>query len=280
MRPPCSWSPEGHGDLQAGTPARRGHPVSGRAGVPRASPGQRAGRGRLPGGPGRSVLPPRSPAASEGSGQSRLVPGARGSEIRGRPRGRASRRDGAWGPGRAAGGSCSGRAARPGRGCLSPASTRVARASSGTRSRLARGPGGGRRMAALPQREGGDPPTGPPLSACRPRRWRGRPRWSLDAAARSADGCLGARFRPHAAGGPGLRASGDVVVPGLATAPSRVQAALARPFAPTSGRRGSQQKSPLQGSRLTPVRWGRRLLVAWDAFRCSCASVRFHPRVI
>lgn len=73
MRPPCSWSPEGHGGLQAGTPARRRHPVSGRAGVPRASPGQRAGRGRLPGGPGRSVLPPRSPAASEVSEQSRLV---------------------------------------------------------------------------------------------------------------------------------------------------------------------------------------------------------------
>lgn len=68
-----------------------------------------------------------------------------------RPGGKApGARDGRW----AAGWSCSCRATRLGLGFLTPVTEPVARTSSGTRSCLARGPGGGRGMAASPQREG------------------------------------------------------------------------------------------------------------------------------
>lgn len=77
MRLPCSWSPEGQGGPQAGTPARRGHPVSWRAGVApgvsRATGGGRAARGswRVGSAPvvassprGKRAEPPRAQDAS------------------------------------------------------------------------------------------------------------------------------------------------------------------------------------------------------------------------
>lgn len=139
MRPPCSGSPEGPRGPQAGTPARRGHPVSGMAGWP----WRLQGNGRARGAPARRSCPrgrrcPQRPEGRAASRPARVDPrvGVTG----------AAERPGRWGLGRTAGWSrCA--AVPPAASATSPTAKPEAWASSGTRSCFARGPSGGGRWA-------------------------------------------------------------------------------------------------------------------------------------